>query len=53
MSIFINLILIRSTTGSGQSVVSLPENTESVLTQEIYNGNEVDSRDDSDSEDDI
>jgi len=53
MSIFINLISTRSTTGSGQPVVSLPENTESALTQEIHNGNEVDSRDNSDSEDDI
>jgi hypothetical protein len=53
INIFINLISTRSTIGSGQPVVSLPKNTESVLTQKIYNENEIDSRDDSDSEDDI
>jgi len=53
MSIFIGLVSTRSTTGSGQPVVSLPENTEPALTQVVHNGNEVDPRDDSDSEDDL
>jgi hypothetical protein len=52
MSIFINLVLIRLSTGSSQSV-SLPENIELILTQVIRNENEVDPRDDSDSENEL
>jgi hypothetical protein len=52
MSIFIDLVLIRLSTGSSQSI-SLSENIELVLTQVVRNGNEVDPRDDSDSEDEL
>jgi hypothetical protein len=50
MSIYINCVLIRLITGSSQPV-SLPENTELALTQVVRNGPDVDSKDDSDSED--
>jgi hypothetical protein len=50
MSIFINLVLTRLSTGSSQPI-SLLKNIELTLTQVIRNGNETGPRDDSDSED--
>jgi hypothetical protein len=50
MSIYINYVSIRLITGNNQPV-SLPENIELVLTQVVRNGPDVDSKDDSDSED--
>jgi hypothetical protein len=52
MSIFINLVSTRLSIGSSQPI-SLSENIEPALTQVIRNGNEVDPRDDSDSEDEL
>jgi hypothetical protein len=49
MSIFINLVLIRLSTGSNQPV-SLLKNIEPALTQIIYNKNETGPQNDSDSE---
>ena len=49
ISIFINLVLTRLSIGNSQSIF-LPENIELALMQIIHNKNEVDPRDDSDSE---
>jgi hypothetical protein len=49
ISIFINLVLIRLSFGNNRPI-SLLENIEPVLTQMIYNGNEIGPRNDSDSE---
>jgi hypothetical protein len=49
MSIFINLVLTRLSTGSSRPIFLL-KNIKSALTQVIRNGNEVGPRDDSDSE---
>jgi hypothetical protein len=49
MSIFINLVLTRLSTGSNR-LISLPENIKPALTQIIRNGNEIGPRDDSDFE---
>jgi hypothetical protein len=50
MSIYINCVSTRLITGNNQPV-SLPENTEPALTQVIRNEPDVDSKNDSDSED--
>jgi hypothetical protein len=47
ISIFINLVLIRLSTGNSQPIF-LPENMELALTQIIYNENEAGPQDDSD-----
>jgi hypothetical protein len=52
ISIFIDLVLIRLSTGNSRPI-SLPENIELVLTQVVYNRNEVGPRDDSDSENEL
>ena len=52
MSIYISCVSTRLTTGSSQPI-SLPENTEPALTQVVRNGPDVDSKDDSDSEDEL
>jgi hypothetical protein len=49
ISIFINLVLTRLSTGSSRPI-SLLKNIELVLTQVIRNGNEVGPRNDSNSE---
>jgi hypothetical protein len=49
MNIYISYVLIKLVTGSSQPV-PLPENIELALTQMIRNGPDVDSKNDSDSE---
>ena len=52
MSIYISCVLTRLITGNSQPIF-LPENIELVLTQVVRNGPDVDSKDNSDSENEL